>query len=137
MYPEVALTSVAGKTKALPNEAVDDFGTRAKLGLGFQPAQKAEAFERRTDATRQVEAYRKAIGVAGDRIANLIGRGEPIDDAVAKAQALLVQGMQSGVLSEEEADRFRNDVWRKATQRLHPEIPSKSQQRIEAVQRPQ
>lgn len=138
LYPEVSLTSTSGASKALPESAISD-ADRAKMALGFQPSVKAEHFEKVGETRRQAAGYRAALGLAEDRIANLVGRGETAEakQALADALQLVARGERAGVYSAQEANIFRRDLTRKVGQRLHPEIPGKTQTRIEAAQRAQ
>lgn len=136
LYPELSLTSISGKSKMLSEQQLSD-ADRVKMGLGFQPEIKAEKGQQTQERIRLVEHYKAGISKAENRIANLLARGdrEGADTAIQDATSIIQNGVQAGAFSINEGREFQRSLRQKIIQRMHPEIPPRVQQRIEAAQR--
>lgn len=129
LYPETALASAATGTRVLAERQLSD-ADRLKMAFGFNPEIRAEKYEKITEIGRLRDSYKAAISKAENRVANLIARGENPGEAYREAGKIILDGQKAGVFTPHEAQEFRNILRAKLRNRLHPEIPSRMQQRV-------
>jgi hypothetical protein len=138
LYPEAGLTSSTGSSKIMSPEQLSE-ADRVKLGLGFQLASKAQQYERIREVANLQNSNRQALATAEKRLANLADRGQDTHGAMADISRLIAQGVRLGVYpdAKTETARVMRDLKRMALQRAHPELGSRTMQRIEHVRQQQ
>jgi hypothetical protein len=137
LYPDLALTSVSGGSKLMGAQNYSTWD-RALLGLGLQPAVKAEKIEHNAATRNQITAFKNNMTSIENRIANLTARGDTAgaQQALGDAMRLLAEGEQRGVYGHSVARQMRFDLRQKMQQRMNPDVPSRTQQRMDSLQHP-
>jgi hypothetical protein len=133
MYPETALASATHGTMAMAPSQLSA-ADQAKMALGFEPEILAKHYEQVDEQLRHASAFKSAVSLGEDRIANLQSRGEDTRPAIAALMQTVAQGERAGILPPSEMAEVKGGLRARLAQRLHPEIPSKAMQRYQAAQ---